>query len=581
VTEQGHIFILLVAHLAMTGLPMVAATLLAARAGVRRIPVLLAVGLAASGVIAMLTFWAYFADPTIGETLSFFVLFGSLLATIWVLYERRLDRELLRGLATPLALWVLGSAFLVFLGFVHGGDDNPLQTASVRFNAANLPSDNDIPHFFTEWFYAHGHNGTPPIFQPDWHFSDRPPLQVGYMLGQRPILWDAKLLDYQLIGVVLQQLWIVGLWALLVAARLGRVTRALAILAVLTSDVAIVNGFFVWPKMLPAAMILAAAALAMTVEWSEVRTSLWGAALVAALLGVAMLGHGSSLFGVIPIAIIALRHGPPSWRWIGVAAAVGLVLLAPWSYYQRHGDPPGNRLNKWMLAGVMDVDPRSTRETIFDSYGEAGFGGALHNKAENFVTMAGGGPAWQNVEHAWNAVTDGHPGDALREIRTMLFLYFVPSLGLLAFALVAMAFARKPGRKRAEEWRFALNCLFVVAVGALFWGLILFGNWPSRTVLHVGSFVLPILAFCACVVGLRAVFPRFAIYYVAISSVLMLAVYVPMLEPGGSYSATGFLLSAASLACFGLVAVGAGGPAGALGRIRPLTVRLRPSRSEV
>lgn len=131
----------------------------------------------------------------------------------------------MRKLATPLALWVLGSAFLVFLGFIHGGADSPLATAGVRF-AGPLPSDNDIPNFFTEWFFLNGHHGTPPIFQPEWHFSNGPPLQVGYMLSQRGFIWDSHTLIYQILGVVLQRLWIVGLWAVLLAARVGRVTSA-------------------------------------------------------------------------------------------------------------------------------------------------------------------------------------------------------------------------------------------------------------------------------------------------------------------------------------------------------------------
>ena len=47
--------------------------------------------------------------------------------------------------------------------------------------------------------------------------------------------------------------------------------------------------------------------------------------------------------------------------------------MAPWSAYQKYGDPPGNRLTKWTLAGVVEVDDRGTAEAIFDSYGEAGW----------------------------------------------------------------------------------------------------------------------------------------------------------------------------------------------------------------
>ena len=552
---MGELLLLLAVHLVLTGLPGVAAALFAARSGVRQVPVLLAIGLAATGVAAMLAFWSYYAGHRAGETFTYFLLLGSILLVAFSLYGGRIDRELLRRLATPLALWALGSAFLVFLGFVHGGSDSPISLAANRFSGP-LPSDNDIPNFFTEWFYLNGH-GRPPVYGADWLFSDRPPLQVGYMLSQRPLWWGVPGLHYQVLGVILQQLWIVGLWALLLAARVGRVTRALAVVTVLVSDVAIVNGFFVWPKMLPAAMILAAAALLVTPLWSELRRSLWAAALVAALFGVAMLGHGSSVFGIIPLALIAAWRGLPSWRWVGVALLAGFVLMAPWSAYQKYQDPPGNRLTKWMLAGVPEVDSRGATEAIADSYSEAGIGGAIHNKAENFVTMVGGGPMVETGDRAIDAAKAGDVALAVKEVRNILFFCLLPSLGLLLIAPVVMAVARKRGRRNPVEWRFALTCFTVLAVGAVAWGLLLFGNLPARTVLHAGSFALPVLGFCGAVAGLRATFPRFAIYYVGISAVTMLAIYAPALEPppGSSYSLLGVLLATASLAGFGAVAV--------------------------
>ena len=57
-------------------------------------------------------------------------------------------------------------------------------------------------------------------------------------------------------------------------------------------------------------------------------------------------------------------------------------------------------------------------------------------------------------------------------------------------------------------------------------------------------------------VGLQAVFPRFAIYFVGISAALMLAIYVPSLTPpdGTGYSIFAALIAAAALAGFGALA---------------------------
>src|SRR3982750_277233 len=115
--EQGELLLYLGVHLALTALPAVAAVLFAARRGVRQVPVLLGVGLAASGIVAMAAFWCYYAEPEIGETFSFFVVFGSALTAALSLYGGGIERSLLRRLSIPLALWALGSAFLLFLGF--------------------------------------------------------------------------------------------------------------------------------------------------------------------------------------------------------------------------------------------------------------------------------------------------------------------------------------------------------------------------------------------------------------------------------------------------------------------------------
>lgn len=553
----GKLLLLLGWHLALTGLPPIATVLFAARRGIRSVPVLLAIGLAASGVVAMLAFWAYYAEPFLGEVFAYFAFLGSVALAAWCLYDRRPDPGLLRNLATPVGLWALGTVFLVFLGFLHGGADAPVGVSTTRFSHP-LPFDNDIPHFYSDWFFNNGHSGTPPVFPGEWLSSDRPPLQIGYVLSQRIFGWDDSGLHYQVLGVVLQQLWIVGLWALLLAARVGRVTRALAITTVLLSDIAIVNGFFVWPKMLPAAMLLGAAAILITPLWQELRQRLWAAALVAALFGLAMLGHGSSLFGIISLAVLAAFRGLPSWRWLAVAALVGLALLAPWSAYQSNGDPPGNRLTKWMLGGVEQIDDRGTTEAIVDSYREAGLGGSVENKLDNFAAMTGEGVFADNVEEVVDGVGDGDIEAAVRAIRSIFFFYLVPSLGLLLVGPLAMAAAwRRRATLDRAEWAFALTCSAAFLIGAIDWGLILFGPPAARTTIHVGSFLLPILGLCGGAVGLRAAFPRFSIYFLGVNAALMLALYVPALDPppDSAYSLLAGSIAAAALVGFLVVAL--------------------------
>ena len=176
--DSSELLLLFFKHLVLTGLPLAAAILFAARLGIRQVPVLLAIGLAASGVLGLLGFWSYYGDRVLGESFSYFVPIGAAALAAWSLYGGQIERSLLRRLATPLLLWALGTAFLLFLGFVHGGAAEPLVTAMSRFSHL-LPGDNYLPLYFAEYFFEHGHQGTPPDYA-SFLSSDRPPLQIGY-----------------------------------------------------------------------------------------------------------------------------------------------------------------------------------------------------------------------------------------------------------------------------------------------------------------------------------------------------------------------------------------------------------------
>lgn len=565
----GNLLVLAVVQMALTALPCIAATLLAAGLGARGVPLLLCAGLAGSGVAAMLTFWVYYVDPSLGPSCAYALLFGSVAVAIWCWPAVSQDRKLLRQLSIPFGLWALGALFVVFFGFLHGGTETALTTAASRFSTAptQLASDNYIPSFFSDWMFA-GHPGAAPIFEPGWHFSDRPPLQVAYVLTQRIFGWDTTTLHYQLLGVMLQQLWILGMWALLTAARVSARTRALAIAAAFLCDVTVVNSFFVWPKLLAAAFVLAAFALVVSSKGS-LRQNPGVAVLIAVLFALAYLAHGSSLFGLIPLAILLVAWGLPSWRWLAIAAGAALLLIGPWMAYQRYGDPPGNRVVKWALAGANRIDDRSVAGEVVHTYGEAGFGGALENKLQNFLTMAGGGPdaalpaewihfdsAFADTANAVEAIGEGRLKAAVSAVRESRFSHLLWSFGILLLALPFIVAGRLRGDWRdGSDWRFARACLFVFGVGGALWGILLFGNVQSRAIITEGSLALPLIAIAGIVAGLRATYPRLATGFVAVNAVTVLLLYVPALEPqpGTSYSGFAAVAAAACLVGFGLI----------------------------
>jgi hypothetical protein len=554
-SANAELLLLLFEHLVLTALPGALAIALAMRRGLTSVPLLLGVGLAATGFSAMVVFWVFYADPTLGKAASVAIATASVAAIAWTL-RLGLDRAVLRRLVTPVALWTLGSAFTLFFGFLHGGTGEPLLTATTRFSHT-LPTDNEIPKFFADWFYFHGHYGTPPLFA-DWLASDRPPLQIGYVLSQRPFGWDGAGLHYEVIGVLVQQLWIVGMWAVLLAARLRPFVRGLAIFAAMVSDVAILHGFFVWPKLIAAAFLLAALAIVLDRGWEGLRHSVGAATLFAALCALSLLSHGSSAFFLLPLLLFGARRGMPSWRWGGVAALVGILLLVPWFAYQRYGDPPGDRLVKWQLGGSLAIDDRGALQTIADGYGDSGLGGALQNKWENVRQIAGVGETKSAVDDAASDFFSGHPGKAAADLRLPRFFALLPFLGIFLLAPIAMAVARARGRPGGAEWSFAIASLGLCLLACFVWALLMFGGPDSTATIHVGSLAVPLLAVCGCVAGAYACAPRFAVAMVAVNAFAVLLLYTPSLSPppGTAYSPLAGLLAALSLAGFALVSFG-------------------------
>jgi len=546
----GSLFVLASVQLALTAAPGVAAVLLGLRLGARREPVLLALALAASGLGAMLTFWVYYANQGVGGPCAYALFFGSFAVGVWSWREASRHRDLLRRLSVPLGLWALGSLFVIFFGFLHGGTQAAAETAATRFSTqpTQFGTDNFIPLFFSEWMFA-GHPGPPPVFPPDWLFSDRPPLQVAYILTQHIFGWDTMTLHYELLGVMLQQLWIVGMWALLRAAGVSSRTRALAMVAALLSEVAIVNAFFVWPKLMGAAFLLAALALVASPRPGVLREQPWTVVLIGALVGLAFLSHGTSLFGVVPIAALGLWRGLPGWRWLAAGATAFLILVLPWIAYQHYGDPPGNRLLKWHLAGVVQIDDRGVLEATRDEYGRVGLGGALENKLDNFLEMAGGDFAPPNLDRlphgdvvaetgdVIGGLAEGRFGAAASKVRETMHWHLLWSPGLLLLALPLIAFGRWRNRQPDDEdWRFARLCLLFVAIGAFAWGLIMFGNGVARTYVSTGTLAMPLLMIVGLVAGLRATYPRWAGWLVAADVLAVLVVYTPTLTtPHGGY----------------------------------------------
>ncbi|WP_432825497.1 hypothetical protein [Dactylosporangium sp. CA-092794] len=164
------------------------------------------------------------------------------------------------------------------------------------------------------------------------------------------------------VAVLLQVLCVPAVWALLRALRLTGYRLIVVLTMFLFTGFFVYNSVFVWPKLLAASMTLTAFAL---LFFGRPARSMWALAGVAA--GAGMVAHAGVAFTLLPMGLLLLRRRyRPSWQHLGLTAAGGALLQAPWMAYRKIIDPPGDQLLKWHLAGVWQPafgpDQRSLTE---------------------------------------------------------------------------------------------------------------------------------------------------------------------------------------------------------------------------
>jgi len=460
------------------------------------------------GVLGYLSFWLAYANYALFGAVKIAVLAALLIWFGIVVYRRRIEY---RGLAEPLLYVSLFCIIVVTLGLSDGGLEQPSQTAERRFSHP-LPLDNIVP-LVTVQALKSGRVPSPLVG--DWLLSDRPPLQSGlYLLlslRNHPMM-------YQVVCSWLQATFLFGVWGIAVAMMLPTAARRIVLLACCLLPTAIINTFFVWPKLLSVGYVLLVFALLFCRKpESDAERTAFGI-LIGGLTALAMLSHGSSLFALLGFTVVVLAFWAwPPLRTMIYGAAALLAIYVPWMLYQSFIDPPGNRLLKWHLAGVLKIDDRSFLETLRDSYGALSW----HDY-------------WQGRRSNLNALFGTWPGELLdpligpftgrwspASVRAADFFSLLPSLHVFAVAaLVAIALlVVLPHPQRAVGLRMLVAILGTLAAFVL---LIFI---PGQTVNHQGTYAVQILAtaFAFMVLTTRASF--LALLFIAAQAVTVSATY--------------------------------------------------------
>ena len=438
--------------------------------------------LAGSGGAAMAGFWAWFAAPRVGR--GFDIALGLASIAVIAVFGRRGDLRA-AGLSVPLLLGLaIGLAF-TGLAFIQG--DGVVQQAVAVVSARYWQTeDNVIPLTFAARVAAHG-----PLsgsLMGSWLSSDRPPLQTGFALLQWP-LWGAqgRQAAYQLLATALSASWVPALWVVLRTRGVRQWRILVVVLATALTGWAFVSTIYVWPKMLAGTLILAAVAIVVSRDEGDRRLA--SGVVAVALVTLSMLAHGGAAFAALALI-------PFAWRLrrritvpaIAVGAVAAVVGYLPWTLYQHYVNPPGDRLMKWQLAGVIPIGPAGFLPTIVAQYHRLSLHELLVNKWVNLESLAADTFLWrtQLAEPAWRSGFLGYA--RIAQLNDLL-----PAAGLLLLGAIALLF-RSSRRALAPVAPLAA----FTGIALVIWVVVLWGGQLVPAINHESAYAMTVLFIALC-----------------------------------------------------------------------------------
>jgi len=502
-------------HAVLILLPIAFCVIMALRRGVVDSVILLAIGACGSGLFVYSNFWSWWLKPELGIGFSVFCYIIMFLYLVKNLKPYIQAGDLESWLA-PVALWIFYSLYILSVGLAPFGTNEVLANVAQRFSHP-LPIDNQLPYIFAQQI-ASGSISIPMIG--DWLSSDRPPLQTSYFLASGAVFFTHSSLHYQVASTLLQCLWVVPLWIILRDRLIGRLAMLFALAVTMFSGFALLHGLFTWPKLLPVFFILLIFGILFDDKNSWLAS--WKIGGVAGgLAALAMLSHGGSLFAILGIGLtVLLWKRIPSPAFILGAISVGLVLMFTWSVYQSYIDPPGNRLLKWHLAGIVPIDERTFSQAFIDSYGALNRNEFWRLKLSNLKAILGDPMAWGGG--LVRAVLHLSDDNQIMVLRTTQFFTLAAALGVFVLAPLAI-FSRGDSGTMVER-RLGIQLLALSACIAGVWVLLLFG--PSATVIHQGTLALLVFLYVGSVLIVFSFSKYFAVALAIAHFLSVIAIYL-------------------------------------------------------
>jgi len=446
-------------------------------------------GFAILACLAYMTFFVFVWDTGIGRVAVCVVGLVSLGVTVQQIVRGGLGKNLGQtDVWFPVLLLFLYTAASLLVLLFHGND--PRHALS-----PGLPEDNVLPQILAErlWSGASVHP-----FYGDWLSSDRPPLQAAVYLLCLPLVWLGFNADdiYGIVSTLCQTLWLPAVY--LLARQLRWTAYAVKFMLVwfAGSGFFLLHSIFAWPKLFSAAFFLSGLTVLLRCaeKLPEKKT---GALLMLGLLwGLALLAHGGVLFSLLAVPLF-----PSAWRLLKAnpgsimgALVIFVVVNLPWAAYQKFYDPPGNRLVKMHLAGVIEVDARGTWETVRDSYGSLTFAQWFQNRFGNVKASL----LWDDPRRTgdFRSVAGWQ-----RYLADQVFFRLTGVFGLLNLGFLVLAVEAWRTKKNEDPSNGRWRELLLMNVGCYLGWIILIYR-PDQAIVHQGSFAMIILFMMIALGGL-------------------------------------------------------------------------------
>ena len=440
--------------------------------------------LAGSGGAAMAAFWAWFAGPGFGRL--FDAVLGGASVLVIAIFGRRGDlRD--AGLSVPMLLGLaIGLAF-TGLTFIQGdGIAHNVLPPSAR--PTGRPS--------TINFRCGSPRRSPrtrssPVTcsVTGWPVTGRRCKAVTRSPSGRCGPGSASRPGYQLLSTGLNASWLPALWVVLRSRGFGQWRVLVVVLATTLTGFVLVSDVYVWPKMLAGTFALGALAIVLSLDGTDRRLLGWILAVTLATLS--MLAHGGTIFALLALVPFALRRRTRiPLRALAASVVPAAACYVPWMLFQRFVDPPGDRLLKWQIAGVIRIDSRGFLKTLVMQYQALSVRQLLSNKWANVEALVASPFVWRTMapEPAWRA---GFLGFArLAELNDLL-----PAAGLLLLGVVALAF-KSSRRALAPATPLAVVCGIAIAA----WVILLWGSGDNAitAINHQGAYAVIVLFIALC-----------------------------------------------------------------------------------